>query len=48
MAVAGEVLEKLDDMIVRQAEATGAHVARRQGRDRQGHLRAGDRSSSRR
>ena len=28
MAVAGgEVLEKLDDMIVRQAEATGAHVA---------------------
>ena len=26
-AAGGEVLEKLDDMIVRQAEATGAHVA---------------------
>src|SRR6201987_6178045 len=27
MAVAGDGLEKLDDMIVRQAEATGAQVA---------------------
>ena len=34
MAVAGgEVLEKLDDMIVRQAESTGVQVAAAQHRD---------------
>jgi hypothetical protein len=37
MAVANEGLEKLEDMIVRQAEATGAQVSDRQRDLRDGH-----------